>query len=151
MDLEQKSKKETLKDLIDGLSQDVKEQIVLEPMFSYKKQKIKLDCISKVDAVFLNKIFKEIEEDKNKKLNLNQLKKKAEQEVLEVQKQITELQLKKYITVKEFAKIYNISKTSQQNYRTRLQDPLPYHQKVEGGKITYVVNEVEQWFENQYK
>ena len=54
-------------------------------------------------------------------------------------------------TVKEFAKIYDISKTSQQNYRTRLQDPLPYHQKVEGGKITYVVDEVEKWFENQHQ
>jgi len=61
------------------------------------------------------------------------------------------LQAKKIITVKEFAEIYSISKTSQQNYRSRLYDPLPYHQKVEGGKITYIVDEVEKWFENQHK
>jgi len=62
-----------------------------------------------------------------------------------------EIQVKKNITVKEFADIYNISKTSQQNYRGRFNDPLPYHQKVEGGKITYVVKEVEEWLENQHK
>jgi len=64
---------------------------------------------------------------------------------------ITNLQAKKNITVKELAKLYNISKTSQQNYRSRLNDPLPYHQKVEGGKITYIVEEVEKWLENQHK
>lgn len=61
------------------------------------------------------------------------------------------IQQKKYITVKEFEIIYNISRTSQQNLRARLHDSLPYHQKVFGGKIVYVVTEVENWFENQYK
>ena len=64
---------------------------------------------------------------------------------------IETIQAKKNITVKEFAEIYNISKTSQRDYRSRLNDPLPYHQKVLGGKIVYVVAEVEQWFENQHK
>ena len=61
------------------------------------------------------------------------------------------IQEKKYITVKEFEEVYNVSKTSQQNYRGRLYDPLPYHQKVQGGKIVYVVEEVENWFANQHK
>jgi hypothetical protein len=65
--------------------------------------------------------------------------------------EIAVMQAKRIITVKEFAEIYSISKTSQQNYRARLHDPLPHHQKVEGGKITYVVDEVEKWFENQHK
>lgn len=60
-------------------------------------------------------------------------------------------QKKKNITVKEFEEIYNISKSSQQDLRGRLYDPLPYHQKVERGKIVYVVEEVEKWFENQHK
>lgn len=64
---------------------------------------------------------------------------------------IETIQAKKNITVKEFTEIYNISRTSQQNYRSRLNDPLPYHQKVEGGKIVYVVEEVEKWFENQHR
>lgn len=71
--------------------------------------------------------------------------------VIEVEQEIQRIQVKKNITVSEFAAIYNISKTSQQNYRGRLHDPLPYHQKVEGGKIVYVVEEVEKWFDNQYK
>ncbi len=61
------------------------------------------------------------------------------------------IQAKKNITVKEFSDIYNISKTSQRDYRSPLNDPLPYHQKVAGGKIVYVVKEVEQWLENQYR
>lgn len=73
------------------------------------------------------------------------------QEVADLELEIRKMQSKKNITVKEFAEIYNVSKTSQQNYRSRLYDPLPYHQKVQGGKIVYVVEEVEQWFENQHK
>lgn len=72
-------------------------------------------------------------------------------EVIEIEKQMKKIQSKKYITVKEFTDIYNTSKTSQQNYRGRMHDPLPYHQKVAGGKIVYVVDEVEKWFENQHK
>ncbi|WP_418640631.1 helix-turn-helix domain-containing protein [Sulfurimonas sp. ST-27] len=64
---------------------------------------------------------------------------------------IAVLQVKKNITVKELAELYNISKTSQQNYRSRLYDPLPYHQKVKGGKITYIVEEVEKWLKNQHR
>ena len=86
-------------------------------------------------------------------VRLNRLLKKADQfdEVLEIEKQMTKLHAKKFLTVKEFAEKYNIGKTSQQNYRGRLHDPLPYHQKVLGGKITYNVQEVEEWFENQHK
>jgi len=28
---------------------------------------------------------------------------------------------------------------------------ISYHQKVEGGKITYVAEEAEQWFDNQFE
>ena len=64
---------------------------------------------------------------------------------------IETIQAKKNITVKEFTDIYNISKSSQRDYRSRLNDPLPYHQKVAGGKIVYVVEEVEKWFQNQHR
>lgn len=86
-------------------------------------------------------------------IKLNHLLEKKEQykEVLDIEQQMQKIQAKKNITVKEFAEIYNISKTSQQNYRGRIHNPLPYHQKVEGGKIVYVVEEVEKWFENQHK
>jgi len=53
------------------------------------------------------------------------------------------MQSKKNITTKEFEEIYNISISSQKDYRGRLNDPLPYHQKVARGKIVYVVDEVE--------
>ena len=72
-------------------------------------------------------------------------------EIFEIEAEMRKIQAKNNITVKEFAEIYNVSKTSQQNYRSRLNDPLPYHQKKQNGKIVYVVKEVENWFENQYK
>jgi len=77
--------------------------------------------------------------------------KERNQKVVEIEQQLAKLNAKKILTVKEFSDKYSIGKTSQQNYRQRLRDPLPYHQKVEGGKITYYVDEVEKWFENQYK
>ena len=86
-------------------------------------------------------------------IKLNNLLKKPDQfeEVLEIEKHMKKIHSKKYITVREMIEIYNISKTSQQNYRGRKNDPLPYHQKVERGNITYIVDEVEEWLENQHK
>lgn len=64
---------------------------------------------------------------------------------------MSKIQSKKYINVKEFEEIYDISKSSQRDYRGRLNNPLPFHQKVFRGKILYDVNEIEKWFENEYK
>lgn len=72
-------------------------------------------------------------------------------EINKLEQEIKIIQLKKNITVNEFEKIYNISKSSQRDLRSRLKNPLPYHQKIENGKIVYVVDEVEKWFSNQYK
>lgn len=72
-------------------------------------------------------------------------------EIVDLEMQMKEAQAKKYIDTKEFEKIYNISQSSQKDYRGRLNDPLPFHQKVARGKIVYVVSEVEKWFDNQYK
>ncbi|WP_421715355.1 hypothetical protein [Arcobacter arenosus] len=86
-------------------------------------------------------------------IELNNLLDKEDQniEVLKLEEKMKEIQVKKFITVKDFEKIYNISSSSQKGLRGRLNDPIPYHQKVQGGKIVYVVEEVEKWFENQYK
>ncbi|MBT5491619.1 hypothetical protein HOK00_04880 [bacterium] len=61
------------------------------------------------------------------------------------------IQTKKYISIKEFQEIYGKSKTSQQGLRGRLKDPIPYRQTVKNGSITYVIEEVEEWFKNQHK
>ena len=86
-------------------------------------------------------------------IKLNNLLIKPDQfeEVLEIEKHMKKIHSKKYITVEEMIEIYNISKTSQQNYRGRKNDPLPYHQKVQRGNITYIVEEIEEWLENQHK
>jgi len=86
-------------------------------------------------------------------IKLNNLLKKEDkyQEVLDIEQHMKKIQAKKYITVIEFESIYDTGSTSQQTYRERRIDPLPYHQKVPGGKITYNVKEVERWLQNQYK
>lgn len=86
-------------------------------------------------------------------IKLNNLLGKHDQneEILQIEKNMAKLHGKKYLSVKEFEEKYNMSKSSQQQYRSRLYDSLPYHQKVEGGKIIYIVDEVEKWFENQHK
>jgi hypothetical protein len=86
-------------------------------------------------------------------VKLNNLLNKQDQseEVLQIEKNMVKLHAKKNLTVKEFAEKYNVSKSSQTQYRSRLRDPLPYHQKVQGGNITYLVEEVERWLENQDK
>jgi hypothetical protein len=61
------------------------------------------------------------------------------------------IQAKKYITTDEMVEIYNMSISSQRDYRGRLNDPLPYNQKKFRGKITYTVEEIEQWLKNQGK
>ena len=138
-------------DAVDELDDATKQSIDREPVFLYKGQRIRLDYVSKADRLFLDKVFEEIEKDKNEKIDFDQLKRDAEQEVLEVQKHMAKIQSKKFITIKEYTDIYGASKTSQQGYRGRRKNPLPYKQEVEGGRILYSIDEVEKCRENGYK
>ncbi len=72
-------------------------------------------------------------------------------EVLDIEAEMRKIQAKKYITTDEMVEIYNISISSQRDYRGRLNDPLPFNQKKFRGKITYTVVEIEQWLKNQGK
>lgn len=72
-------------------------------------------------------------------------------EVLEIEKNMARLNSKKILTVKDLEERYSISQSTQKQYRSRLYNALPYHQKVQNGKITYNVDEVERWLENQHK
>jgi hypothetical protein len=85
------------------------------------------------------------------KLNFFLSKQDQSEEILQIEKNMVRLHGKKYLSVKELEEKYTMSKSSQQQYRSRLYDSLPYHQKVEGGKIVYIVDEVERWLENQHK
>ena len=139
-------------DAVDKLDDDMaKESIEREPAFLYKGKRFRLDYVSKSDRLFLNKIFEEIEKDKDKDMDFDLFKKQADQEVLEIQKHMAKIQSKKYITIKEYTEIYGASKSAQQGYRGRRQNPLPYKQEVEGGRILYSIEEVEKWRDNGYK
>ena len=130
---------------------DTSDVLCLEPFFTYNGSILRLELLTNKDRLYLKKIFAEIEKNKNDKIDFDLLKKETEEEILEVQKQMAKIQAKKIISVREFTDIYGDSKTTQQNYRGRMHDPLPYEQKVEGGKVTYIVEKVEQWKANQYK
>jgi len=125
------------------------EEIVHNPNFILNNQQLTLDFLSSSDEKHLKKIFKII--NKLLKSNSENIVENFSDFKQSIAEEIIAIQTKDYITVKEFAIKYNISKDSQQVYRGRLHDPLPYHQKVPRGKIVYVVKEVEQWFDNQHK
>ena len=72
-------------------------------------------------------------------------------EIFEIEAEMRKIQAKKYITTDEMVEIYNISISSQRDYRGRLNDPLPFNQKKFRGKITYTVEEIEKWLKNQGK
>jgi len=105
----------------------------------------------------LDEIYNQMDKYEQKYFNLlfeviNLLKSENKDKTLiGLEQELKNIQVKKNITVSEFTKIYNVSKSSQANYRGRLYDALPFHQKVSGGKITYIVKEVENWFSNQHK
>jgi len=54
-----------------------------------------------------------------------------------------------YIGTKELEKRFDIKERSQKAYRGRVKNPLPFHQDVENGKISYKVSEIEEWKSNQ--
>ena len=60
---------------------------------------------------------------------------------------MAKIQSKEIISVREYTEKYGDSIKAQANDRNRINNPLPYHQKVEGGKITYYVDEVKEWRE----
>lgn len=70
------------------------------------------------------------------------------QEVLEIEKEMTRLQAKKYITVKEFTEIYGKSADWQRNRRGRIRNRLPFMQEKLGSGIMYKVEDLEVWFQN---
>lgn len=82
---------------------------------------------------------------------------KQEDELLSKQfsyKKITEddvkaIQAKKFLSPKELSIKYpRMSLSSQATFRGRLKDKLPYYQATKRGKITYVIEEVELWMDN---
>jgi len=137
--------KEEFDNFVDDLSEDSKKLIDVEPAFVYKGQMIRLDFIGKADRLFLTKVFEEIEKNKNEKMDLDKFKKDAEQEILKIKK----AQAKEFITVKEFSLLYNKSVKTQQAYRSRPKNHIPFIQKKLNDSILYNKTEVEEWLKEK--
>ncbi len=56
---------------------------------------------------------------------------------------------KVYISVKELSEKYSISESQQKGLRGRVNNPLPFYQDGQGGKIRYKVTEIEEWMSQQ--
>ena len=54
-----------------------------------------------------------------------------------------------YISVKHLEDFYSISESQQKNLRGRVNNPLPFYQDGQGGKIRYKVSEVDEWMNQQ--
>lgn len=93
--------------------------------------------------------LRQLEEEKNRlQKELQALKENHEQ--INREALIKEIQAKRYLSPKELAILKtDMSISSQQTYRGRLRDKIPFHQKGRDCKITYDIKEVEVWIENQ--
>lgn len=83
-------------------------------------------------------------------IELNKLLDKQDQieDINFLAKNMKKIQAKNYIDTAEFKEIYGFSIDWQKNRRGRIHDPLPYRQEKRNRKITYVVSEIDIWFEN---
>ncbi len=135
----------TIKEILDENSDNPKKALKL-----VKKVKEPIGALQHYGDINYLNIIQGISE---RVVELNATLGKEEQlkEVVDLEQEIKKLQAKKYITTEQFAQIYNISISRQRDYRGRLNNPLPYHQTVAKGKITYDVGEVEEWRPNQHK
>lgn len=101
------------------------------------------------DYIYVNQEIEHLRAEKNKIIeelkNLQENHQKIDKEA-----RIKEIQAKEYISPMELSILLpDMSIGSQQTYRGRLKDKIPYHQKKKKGKITYIVSEVKEWAKNQ--
>lgn len=87
----------------------------------------------------------------NQTIILNNTLDKEEQlkEVSDLQQEMEILQAKRYISPKELSQLLpNMSISQQQTYRGRIKNKIPYHQATSRGGVTYIVEDVKEWMEN---
>ena len=109
-----------------------------------------LKTLSEEDFISDIELHKEID---NHLIKLNNLLQEKEQrkEIINLAQEMEKIQAKNILNPKHFFEKYNISISRQRDFRTRLNDPLPYHQMVHRGSISYYVNEVDKWLESNNK
>ncbi len=145
-----KKSKEIIKEVIDDILKLRKKKLKLDinddSSFFYPNEKSQNEKKERIEYRQQRTIY----EYDIPLVKLNNILEKEDryQEVLEIEKEMTKLQAKKYITVKEFSEIYGFSADWQKNRRGRIHDHLPFRQTLNKGKITYEVKEIETWFEN---
>lgn len=161
-----------LKDLVDDLFEQSKnyyydmieffinKELLIENEIGYDED------IENFNPHYINKNFKDLEikslydkfeskltQDLEILTSLNELLSKhyKNEEIQQFKENIIKIETKRFITTKQFEEKYNVSISSQRDYRGRKNDPLPYRQIKFRGSITYDVDKVEKWFENQHK
>jgi hypothetical protein len=154
-----------------ALSDEIKEDIILEPLFMVDGKRFRFDYISKSDYLTLERIINYIEsstieqndiitnlkekaiEQKDTSSEIDTLKNVFLAEMnklkdsLDSSLKITD---KKLITVKDFEEIYSIGEETQRKLRGRFpkDDPLPCIQTAKRGTVLYDIKVVDQWMDN---
>ena len=98
----------------------------------------------------LQKIMREIQD---MQFAMQQFMEKTSEEQKKVLKEIQQKNEKtdlvtddiEYIGTKELAKKFDIKIGSQKNLRGRVNNPLPFHQDINNGKISYYVPDIKEW------
>jgi len=99
-----------------------------------KKLENSIEIIQNVQFIMQQSIDKVLEEQK-----------KVLKEIQEKNKKIDLVSDIKYVGTKELDRIFDIKIRTQKNLRGRVENPLPFHQDVENGKISYYVPDIEEW------
>lgn len=146
-----KKTKEIIKEVIDDILKIRRTQLMQDEISEHPFVYQDNEAVQKEMRVRRKKRTIEIFDMPLVKLNKLLEKEEQYQEIIEIEKRMAKIQAKKYITNKECEEIYNRSKRYLQDARGRIHDPLPYHQTVAGGKIGYVVEEIEEWFQRNDK
>jgi len=154
-----------------ALSDEIKEDIILEPLFMVDGKRFRFDYISKSDYLTLQRIINYIEsstieqndiitnlkekaiEQKDTSSEIDTLKNVFLAEMnklkdsLDSSLKITD---KKLITVKDFEEIYSIGEETQRKLRGRFpkDDPLPCIQTAKRGTVLYDPKVVDKWMDN---
>lgn len=145
-----KKSKEIIKEVIDDILKLRKKKLKLDinddSSFFYPNEKSQNEKKERIEYRQQRTIY----EYDIPLVKLNNILEKEDryQEVLEIEKEMTRLQAKKYITVKEFTEIYGKSADWQRNRRGRIRNRLPFMQEKLGSGIMYKVEDLEVWFQN---
>ncbi len=171
MERKRKLENDLFYEKFDALSDEIKEDIILEPSFIVNDKKFRFDYISKSDYLTLQRIInyiesstteqddiitnlkEEITDKKESSSEIDTLKNIFLEEMTKLKDTLDgslKITDKKLITVKDFEELYSIGEETQRKLRGRFpkDDPLPCIQTAKRGTVLYDPKIIDKWMDN---